>query len=501
MNDLGEEIVKAFFAEYGMVRHHIDSFNRFMEKGMQVVVDETGELLPAIIPQGAKEYRIKFGKIAIGNPVVKEADGSMNKIYPSEARVRQITYEAPITLELFVEQDGVRKDPVLTEIGSLPIMLKSSPCYLSKLSPRDLVENGEDPSDPGGYFVINGTERVLIAIEDLGPNTPLLETKKSGPVTHAARLFSEAPGIRIPHLFERLHDGTVRVSFGRISKLPVGVLQMALGLESDEEIGNAISENEELAEDVMVNLETIEECKTIEDALDWIGRQLKIGQGKEYRVQRVQELIDQYLLPHIGRAPGARREKAIYLGKVTERLIKLHYGLLKDDDKDHYSNKRLKLAGELMEQLFRAAFKAMVNDMKYSFERITKRGREPPIETIVRSQLLTGRLQSALATGYWVGSRTGVSQHLQRLNYLDTLSHLRRVLSPLTTSQPHFEARELHPTHWGKLCASETPEGQNIGLRKNLALIARVTHGSDDEPIRKFLFSAGVEPAIREGSK
>jgi DNA-directed RNA polymerase beta subunit len=493
MNDLSEEVVKAFFAEYGMVRHHIDSFNRFMQHGMQVVVDETGELLPAIIPQGAKEYKIKFGKISVGQPIVKEADGSVNPIQPAAARIRQITYEAPITLELIIEQDGVRKEPVLTEIGSLPIMLKSDACYLSKMSQKDLIENGEDPMDPGGYFVINGTERVLIAIEDLGPNTPLLETKKSGPVTHAARLFSEAPGFRIPHLFERLHDGTIRVSFGRISKIPVGTLQMALGLESDEEIGNSISESDELAEDVMVNLEAIEECKSAEDALDWIGRQMKIGQGREYRIQRVQELLDQYLLPHIGRTPSTRKEKAIYLGKITERIIKLHYGLIRDDDKDHYSNKRLKLAGELMEQLFRAAFKAMVNDMKYSFERITKRGREPPIETIIRSQLLTSRLQSALATGYWVGSRTGVSQHLQRLNYLDTLSHLRRVLSPLTTSQPHFEARELHPTHWGKLCASETPEGQNIGLRKNLALIAKVTRGSEDEPIRKLLLSMGVE--------
>lgn len=87
-----------------------------------------------------------------------------------------------------------------------------------------------------------------------------------------------------------------------------------------------------------------------------------------------------------------------------------------------------------------------------------------------------------------------MSQHLQRLNYMDTISHLRRVLSPLTTSQPHFEARELHPTHWGKLCASETPEGQNIGLRKNLALMAKVTYGFDAEQLRKTLYQMGVEP-------
>ena len=135
----------------------------------------------------------------------------------------------------------------------------------------------------------------------------------------------------------------------------------------------------------------------------------------------------------------------------------------------------------------------MVQDMRYSFERIARRGRVPPLNTIIRSQLFSQRLESALGTGYWVGGRTGVSQHLQRLNFMDTVSHLRRVLSPLTTSQPHFEARQLHPTHWGKLCASETPEGQNIGLRKNLALLARVTYETSTEEVLNKLLELGVK--------
>lgn len=489
-----EYVVKAFFDQHGMVRHHIDSFNTFVNVGIQAVVDEVGEMVPAIVPSGVSEFKIKFGKVSVGQPVVKEADGSSNAVMPSEARLRQLTYAAPIYLDLIIEKDGIKSESVRAEVGNLPIMLRSERCLLSKLGSKELVEAGEDPGDPGGYFILNGTERVLIAIEDLKPNLPLLERKSTGSAAEVARLFSEAPGFRVPHLFERLQDGTIRVSFARITRIPLGVLMLALGAESDEAITKLISNDDRLSEDIMINIESLGgEINSPEEALDWIGRQMKIGQGKDYRVQRVRDLIDQYLLPHIGRKAPTRQEKAYYLGKVAEKLMLLHHNYLQPDDKDHYGNKRLKLAGELMEQLFRAAFKALLNDMKYSFERITKRGREPPISTIVRSQLLTGRLESALSTGYWVGGRSGVSQHLQRLNYMDTLSHLRRVLSPLTTTQPHFEARELHPTHWGKLCASETPEGQNIGLRKNLALMAKVTHGSEDEELRKSLYANGVE--------
>ncbi len=488
-----EHIIRGFFDRYGMVRHHIDSYNRFILEGMQNVVNEVGELVPAVIPAGSSEYKIKFGKIYLKKPVVKEADGSQNELLPSEARIREITYGSPIILELIVERDGIRNEPIKAEVGKMPIMLRSKPCLLSKLSRKELIDVGEDPGDPGGYFIINGTERVLIAIEDLRPNLPLIERKKSGSATEIARLFSEAPGFRVPHLFERLNDGSIRISFARVLRIPLVVLMMALGLERDEDIMKVVSQDERLFEDIMINLETTGDIHTTEDALDWIGRQMKIGQGQEYRVERVSQLLDQYLFPHIGRRHSDKMEKARYLGKCCEKLIKLHYNYVSEDDKDHYANKRLKLAGELMEQLFRASFKALLNDMKYSFERITKRGREPPLETVVREQLLTRRLESALATGYWVGGRTGVSQHLQRLNYMDTLSHLRRVLSPLTTSQPHFEARELHPTHWGKLCASETPEGQNIGLRKNLALLGKVTEGAEAESIRKNLLLLGVE--------
>jgi DNA-directed RNA polymerase beta subunit len=468
-------MARAFFDEYGVARHHIDSYNIFLNEGMQRVLKEVEAMEPIVAPEGYETYRLLFGKLRILHPVVREADGSSSLLYPLEARIRNLTYSAPLQMEIIPEKDGTKGEPVWADIGEIPIMIKSDKCLLHGLGPEELMEVGEDPYDPGGYFIISGTERVLMSIEDLVPNVPLLERPRSGSAEEIARLFSEVPGFRIPHLFQRRKDGVIYVSWARVPKTPLAIVLKALGLETDQEIANMISDDPDFVEDIMVNLSMLNEIETQEDALEYMGKKLKIGQGTQYRIERASYLMDNYLLPHIGKGPNFRPDKALFIGSVAERLMNFHYGRLPEDDKDHYGNKRLKLAGELMEQLFRAAFKTLANDMKYSFERIVKRGREPSPVTIVRSQLLTSRIDSAMATGYWIGGRSGVAQHLQRLNFFDTISHLRRVMSPLASGQPHFEARELHPTHWGKLCVAETPEGSNIGLRKNLALFAKLS--------------------------
>ncbi|MFH0711024.1 MAG: DNA-directed RNA polymerase subunit B, partial [Candidatus Aenigmatarchaeota archaeon] len=175
-----------------------------------------------------------------------------------------------------------------------------------------------------------------------------------------------------------------------------------------------------------------------------------------------------------------RLEKAMFLSKAIGKLIKLHLNKIEADDLDHYSNKRLKQAGDLLEILLRAILLGkwgLITRITYNYQKLTKRGRLPPLQAIVESNVLTNQLVSALAIGSWVGGRTGVSQRLERGSFIKTVSHMRNVLSPLTSTQEHFEARELHPTHWGKLCTSETPEGATIGLRKYLAIMAEVTKG------------------------
>jgi DNA-directed RNA polymerase subunit B" len=182
---------------------------------------------------------------------------------------------------------------------------------------------------------------------------------------------------------------------------------------------------------------------------------------------------------------------------MAESCFELALGKRSEDDKDHYANKRLKLAGDLMEDLFRVSFNRLARDIKYQLERANMRNRELNVATIVRADVLTDRLQHPLATGNWVGGRTGVSQLLDRNDYISTLSHLRRVISPLSRAQPHFEARDLHATQWGRLCPSETPEGPNCGLVKNFAEMVELSTGIEEtEGIKKILYDLNVERLI-----
>ncbi|MCJ7761500.1 DNA-directed RNA polymerase subunit B, partial [Candidatus Bathyarchaeota archaeon] len=159
-------IMKGFIKETGLVRQHIDSYTEFIESGLQSIIDEVAET-PIEVEENP--FTIKLGKIEIGTPRVMEVDGSERRVYPAEARIRNLTYAAPLHLEMtpiIGEKEGATE---LVYIGDLPVMLKSAICPLSRLTPDELVSVGEDPLDPGGYFLINGSESVVVALEDLAP--------------------------------------------------------------------------------------------------------------------------------------------------------------------------------------------------------------------------------------------------------------------------------------------------------------------------------------------
>jgi DNA-directed RNA polymerase subunit B len=180
---------------------------------------------------------------------------------------------------------------------------------------------------------------------------------------------------------------------------------------------------------------------------------------------------------------------------MASRIIELKLGRREEDDKDHLKNKRIKLAGPLLAELFRSAFWSLYRDMRYQFRRMSTRRKGVLISAAVRPGIISSRVQHALATGNWRRGRVGMTQLLDRTNTLSTLSHLRRLQSPLSRSQPNFEARDLHSTHWGRLCPNETPEGANCGLVKNLALMSSVSVGTDSEKIKRTLLYLGVTPS------
>ncbi|MEM5882676.1 MAG: DNA-directed RNA polymerase subunit B'' [Candidatus Aenigmatarchaeota archaeon] len=486
MNETFLTLLDVFANEKGFVRFQIDSYNDFITRRIPKVLSEIGVIKPEVPELG--EFKIKLGEFKIGEPTVKEADGSTRPILPMEARIRNLTYAAPMYVEMTPILNNIESESVVVNFGDMPVMVKSKICPLSFMTRQELIEAGEDPEDPGGYFIINGTERILVLVEEIAPNRIIVSKVDTGNISEIARIHSEKDGYVQRHLLERKNDGLIFISFANITRLPLVILLKALGLESDKDIVTAISSNPEVQEEFYINLYEAG-VSTRNEALDEIGKHLKIPQ-KEYRIDRATKLIDKYLLPHLGQNPENRIEKAIFLAKAASKLIRLHLGKIEEDDLDHYSNKRIKLAGDLLEILLRSILLGkwgLITRITYNYQKLTKRGRLPPLQAIVESNVLTNQIVSALAIGSWVGGRTGVSQRLERSSYIKTLSHMRNVLSPLTSTQEHFEARELHPTHFGKLCTSETPEGATIGLRKYLALMAEVTSGLGEKERKAVL--------------
>ena len=471
MYKYGKTLIQKYFEEQSFVNADIASFNNFIEKELNDVLEENKEIAPTIIPPNVDSYKIKFDKIWVKKPEIIEADGSKRKIFPIEARLRKITYSAPMFIDVSAHINDVQRESFTTQIGNLPIMLKSNFCHLHKLSRDELIKQGEDPDEPGGYFVINGTEKVIINIEDLAANRVLIEKNSTGPSNFVGKLFSERGSFKIPHTLEKMKDGFFYLTFTRVKRIPIIVIMKALGLLKDEEITRFVSEKKQYDE-VLINLYEFVEIKTEEDALDYIAKRIGITQAKEVRIERMKEILDKYLMPHLGIEAKDRIYKAYNLCKMVRKYIDVSNNELPVDDKDHYMNKRLKLSGDLLADLLRVNIKVLIGDLLYNFQRTVKRGKFPSIKAMIREKLLTSRIYSSMATGVWVGGRKGICQRIQRLNFLETLSHLQRVVSPLSASQENFEARELHSTHLGRLCPIETPEGTNIGLRKNLACYA-----------------------------
>ncbi len=487
-------LLRKYFEENSLVQSDIDAFNKFIEEELQNIIYENKEVEPTIIPTNVEEFKIRLDKITVSKPEIIEADGSKRDLLPSEARLRKLSYSAPMYLEVSAHVNGMQKETFSTQIGSIPIMLKSKYCHLKKMDREELIKAGEDPDDPGGYFIINGTEKVVVAVEDLAPNKFLVESQATGISDYIGKIFSEQGSYKIPHQMEKLRDEIFYLTFTRVKRIPVVIIIKALGITKDEDIMRFVDLPN--SSEVFINLYEFVDIKTEDDALDFIAKKIGITQSKEIRIERLKEILDKYLLPHIGITSEARNAKAQNLCKYLKEYIRVSNKELPEADKDHYANKRLKMAGDLLADLLRVNIKVLIGDLLYNFQRIVKRGKFPSIKVIIREKLLTQRIYSSMATGNWSGNRKGISQRIERLNYIQMLSALQRVISPLSASQENFEARALHPTHMGRLCMSETPEGTNIGLRKNLALLARVTRAVDEEELLGKLKNYGFEPVM-----
>ena len=367
------EVVESYFKQRSLVNHQLASYNDCipigdgkesrMEKIVrsikigsdEEVIDDEGGLVKLDLLD--KEITVRLKNLRLGKPTIKEANGAEHPATPMECRLRKLTYFSPIYVDFKIYRDDLpstvegefgfqeEKD---VHVGNLPIMVRSSRCNLNpdhvdenrRLSPESSVEDeerylqmlrrsGEDPLDPGGYFIINGTERVLISMEDLAPNRVTVErNQKYAHETQVAKIFSQKDGVRKPLNVEKRRDGMlmVKIPSAGTTPVPLVLLMRSLGVDNDREIFSSIAGPPEAMKYTVANLNDVRDNEeyqvdTCEEALAWLEKKFAAGQQKEYRESRIQNLLDNELLPHLGSSSENREKKAIFLGRIARQVL------------------------------------------------------------------------------------------------------------------------------------------------------------------------------------
>lgn len=470
-------VLKSYFKDKSVVESQIRSYNNFINNGVRnIIMGFDRSKVPEYLLEVYDEVNLTIGDTWLGEPAHIEVDGSITQLTPQIARQRGLTYSAPLFMKVSTTI-GTQKEEFEVQIAKMPIMLKSEKCILHDKTQDELIDMGEDPYEPGGYFVVNGTEKVIVLMEDLALNKFFIENTSDG---YTGRMFSERGVYKSLQEISKGKDGSFTYTFGNFKNIPIFLLVKALGITADKDI---VELTGVVDTEVIFQMSEYSGVSTTEEAIELLSKKFNlVGSAKE-KGDRVSFYLNNFVIPHVGVLDEDRIAKAKLICKLFKRYYTVSTTSGVTDDKDHFANKRVKLTGQLFEHLFINNFSDLIVDILTNFQRMIKRGRFSSMKIIIREQLLSQKINSALAMGTWSDGRKGISQYLKRGNYFDMLSHLTRVVSPLSTSQENFSARELHATHFGRLCPVETPEGHSIGLRKNLSLMATVTyenHGNDD---------------------
>ena len=501
------------------------------------------------------EVRMEFENICIRKPTIFENNGSIQPMMPNDARLRNLTYTAPLYVDVKIYTsfiDNKNNGIVQTKqrmfpnvhLGKIPVMVGSKYCLLQDqkyIHPRELGECGEDP---GGYFIVQGGERVIISQERMSENRPfvlrnnrnatkeieVVEVKAIGP-NHEQVPKSNTVKIVYHPKNDLIH--LLRATVPRIKvEVPLFILFRALGVETDKDIIELIlgADCQDNTFNTIFN-ESMAEAgaiRTKEEASAWLSQNMNSWAMKNAKSLVIQDILDDEFFPHIcpttiGTGDRVDYTKACLLAYMTRKVLWISAGRIVNDDRDGYCNKRVDLPGFLLANLFRTYFSSkMVKDIKATlgkeihsgswkasgnYEDIVNVGN---IYKIIKSTIIDVGLRSSLATGNFGSAKLGgptkigVSQVLNRLNFLASISHMRRCSTPIEKTGKLIAPRKLHNSTWAYVCPAETPEGHSVGVVKNMACTSSVSIGSDSSIVRHFLQSQGLIKGLYEtdhGSK
>ena len=540
-NSNGKIISNSYFSDKRrIVRHQIDGFDNFIDNKIYEILDEYNSNSKNVIyadydkelERNKLEYHIKFGKIYISRPIIQDDQSSIRQMFPNDARLQKLTYSLTLKVDIYhklveYQSNGQPKETEFTpllahQLGKIPLMLQSKYCVLNDTSNETLTDMGEDKYDYGGYFIVNGNEKVIVALERQAENIVYCfhPGKTQNKFSHKCEIRSvcENSPYNIKNAEVKLtakdvtSGKTIKVKIqGMRQELPLFVVFRALGIISDKQIVNSILYNlddAEVAPYFELLRPSIEEASQIRDqqtALEYCSKYVILQGGIKqsafqssiYKISQTRTSIIEEFLPHLG---NNAFKKSIFLGYMTFRLLQSY---LNNDyaDRDSFLNKRVDTTGENLASLFRINFKKMMRDVEHKCRQELQRHRFDEIASTLHRKIKKSDIESGmkygLSTGNWglqsKDNKKGIARMLNRLSYLSFLSDMRKVQAPMKATMKNQQPRLLHSTQWGRICPAETPEGAPVGIVKNLAMLAVITIASSTQPIREFIIHLGLK--------
>ena len=542
-----------------LVRHQIESYNNFIDYQLIKTIEMfspvkivSEQYLNKQLDKYSLELYIYFENFHMYRPQIYENNGAIKLMFPQEARLRNFTYSSAMTIDINckivvysgenLEKSDVKYKLIPTvHIGKMPIMLKSNICVLNQYKHLDCNNLNECKYDAGGYFIINGSEKTVLGQERAAENKiycfNISKTNSKYSWTAEIKSIPDNKCIspkQISLFINSKNNGfghPIYVQLTRVKQhIPLFILFRALGVISDKEIceyillnfidsREIVFENNTLNNDILEILQAsiieANDFLTRDDSIKYISNNVSfipfnMDKEKGYNKKKdfTIEVLKNDLFPHC----STNKQKIYFLGLMTNKLIRAKLGYINQDDRDSFINKRVDLTGYSMNNLFRNYFNKVVKDMEKHIIREMNTGswrstedymniiNQTNIYKIIKSTTIENGFKRALATGdfgikFNNSNKVGVAQVLSRLTYPSTLSHLRRISTPLDKSGKLIPPRKLHGSSWGYFCPVETPEGQSVGVVKNISFLTHITIYSHNNPLYDYIepFTINIE--------
>ncbi|WVQ67463.1 uncharacterized protein L199_005663 [Kwoniella botswanensis] len=504
------ELLPAFLKVKGLVKQHLDSFNYFVNVDIKAILAANSHVISDINPY----YYIRYLDIRVGQPARHDTNQVANVLTPMECRLTDSTYSAPIFVDIEYQGEEKKNRQRGVQIGMLPVMLRSDLCHLKNKNEQELARMGECPMDPGGYFVVKGTEKVILVQEQLSKNRIIVMRDPKKDETTAE--VTSSTHDRVVKTYVTTKNKRLYLRHNSFKEyIPIVIALKAMGITSDKEILQLICGSDERYQEAFgVSLEEAAKEKTFtrRQALEWIGARVSPNQAKDdggsygqklTPVDIAQQALAAMVLGHVPVRNMNFRPKCIYLATMSRRVLMAMIDEHMVDDRDYVGNKRLELAGQLLSLLFEDSFKTFNSELKRRMDKILeKKQRAGPFDagSLIRQggDPITSAFVRSISTGNWSlkrfhVERAGVTHVLSRLSFIAALGMMTRISSQFEKTRKVSGPRALQPSQWGMLCPSDTPEGEACGLVKNLALMTHITTDVPEEPLLKIAFLLGVE--------